>query len=308
MIDKRDLEDIRERAPLVSIISRRVRLQRRGADWFGRCPFHEEATASFTVNEGKRFWHCFGCSAHGDVIEWFRLTERLSFPEAVERARQEAGAAPMRAAGSDDQAQREKQAKARQIWAESVPIGGTVAETYLREARCIRVPLPATLRFHPDLPHKPGLALGLPAMVAAVTNQARQVVAVQRTFLKPDGSDKAPLNAPKRSLGPIAQGAVRLAPPAAVLGLAEGIETGLSAMELYRLPVWCALGSNLAGVDLPELVRHVVVFADRGAAGELAAAKAEEAFRHQRRKVSVRYPDTGQDFNDELKALRGVPA
>lgn len=308
MIDKRDLDEIRERAPLVSIISRRVRLQRRGVDWFGCCPFHEEKSASFTVNEVKRFWHCFGCHRHGDVIEWFRLTDGLSFNDAVERARQEAGTAPMRAAHGDDQAQRDKQAKARRIWADSQPIDGTVAEIYLRHARGVRIPLPATLRFHPDLPHKPGLALGLPAMVAAVTNQARQVVAVQRTFLKPDGSGKAPLDAPKRSLGPIGQGAVRLAPPAAVLGLAEGVETGLSAMELYRLPVWCALGSNLAGIELPELVRHVILFADRGAAGELAAAKAEEAFRRQRRKVSVRYPDVGGDFNDELRSRRGMAA
>jgi DNA primase len=134
---------------------------------------------------------------------------------------------------------------------------------------------------------------------------AGAVVAVQRTFLAPDGAGKATIENPKRSLGSIARGAVCLAPAGAVVGLAEGIETGLSAMELFHVPVWCALGSNLAGVRLPRAVRQVAIFADRGAAGEAAAEKARETFRLQGRKVTVRLPAIGKDFNDELKARHG---
>jgi DNA primase len=55
------------------------------------CPFHNEKTPSFTVNEDKGFYHCFGCGAHGDVITFEMQTHRLSFPEAVERLAAEAG-------------------------------------------------------------------------------------------------------------------------------------------------------------------------------------------------------------------------
>lgn len=65
-----------------------------------------------------------------------------------------------------------------------------------------------------------------------------------------------------------------LAPVGPVIGLAEGIETGLSAMDLFRVPVWCALGSNLARIVLPAGARNVAIFADRGEAGERAAATA----------------------------------
>ena len=306
MLDKSQLDELRRCIPLSTLISRTVQLRRTGADWFGPCPFHDERTASFSVNNAKHFFHCFGCGAHGDVFEWFRLTEKMTFVQAIGRAQQEAGHYRIeRTRLADDQRDEEKQAAARRIWSECLLIEGSPAETYLREVRRISIPLPSTLRFHPELPHSRRHALGLPAMVAAVTNAARQVVAIQRTFLLPDGMGKAPLDAPKRSLGPIGLGAVRLAPASETLGIAEGIETALSAMEIYRLPAWAALGSNLAGVTVPELVRHVVIFADRGPAGERAAEKARETFRQQKRRVSVCFPETGQDFNDVLtgKAL-----
>jgi hypothetical protein len=109
---------------------------------------------------------------------------------------------------------------------------------------------------------------------------------------------------PKMALGPVSRGAVCLAQAGSVLGIAEGVETGLSAMELFRLPVWCALGSNLARVVMPKVVRNVVIFADHGRVGEAAAAKARDTFREQQRKVSVRFSQSGSDFNDELREIR----
>jgi DNA primase len=128
------------------------------------------------------------------------------------------------------------------------------------------------------------------------------IVAIQRTFLKRDGSGKAPIARPKRALGPIRYGSVHLDNPpplGSAVGIAEGIETGLSAIELFRSPVWCALGSNLGGVILPATISHVAIFADRGSAGEAAAEKARAQFRAQRRRVSVRFPEIGEDFNDQ---------
>ena len=87
------LDEIRTRVPLESTIAKRVRLARRGRESIGLCPFHREKTPSFTVNEGKGFFHCFGCGAHGDVIGFVMRDEGLSFPEAVERLAGDAGLA-----------------------------------------------------------------------------------------------------------------------------------------------------------------------------------------------------------------------
>jgi len=85
------LDEIRSRVTLSDVIARRVKLIRRGREHTGLCPFHNEKTPSFTVNDDKGFFHCFGCGAHGDVIGFVMRTEGLSFPEAVERLAAEAG-------------------------------------------------------------------------------------------------------------------------------------------------------------------------------------------------------------------------
>jgi DNA primase len=85
------LDELRARVGLVDVISRRVKLQRKGREHGGLCPFHNEKTPSFWVNEEKGFFHCFGCGAHGDVIGFVMRSEHLSFPEAVERLAGQAG-------------------------------------------------------------------------------------------------------------------------------------------------------------------------------------------------------------------------
>jgi len=81
----RFLDDIRDRVGLVDVVARRVKLVRRGREHLGLCPFHNEKTPSFTVNEDKGFYHCFGCGAHGDAISFVQNTQNLTFPEAVEQ-------------------------------------------------------------------------------------------------------------------------------------------------------------------------------------------------------------------------------
>lgn len=303
-----DIAALKERVRLSDHVSRRVKLSAGGPDRFGLCPFHAEKSPSFSVNDAKGFYHCFGCGAHGDVLDWWRHFEGLSLAEGIERLRREAGEAASVARPAErrepDRETARKQADALAIWRASLPIGGTIAETYLRNARAIGVPLPDCLRFHPGLRIDPREPIEYPALVAAVVDLAGSIVAIQRTFLLPDGAGKAAFERPKRGLGPIGQGAVCLAPAGPVIGLAEGIETGLSAMELYRVPVWCVLGSNLAQIVLPAGARNVALFADRGEAGERAATIASRVFHEQGRKVAVRFPSRGKDFNDELKARR----
>jgi DNA primase len=253
--------------------------------------------------------HCFGCNAHGDILDWWQAIDGLSLPQAIDRLKAEAGsAAPWREAArstkADDAEARAKREQARAIWEASQPICGSVAEVYLRNARAVRLDLPPALRCHPGLPTGGPGSPEFPAMVAAVTNLQGEVIAIQRTFLARDGRGKAMIEAPKRSLGPLAEGAVQLAPAGVTLGIAEGVETGLSAMALFRVPVWCALGANLARIALPPEVRNVAIFADRGEAGEAAAEKARLHFCQLGRRVAVRFPASGKDFNDEARARR----
>ena len=85
------LDELRARLELAGTIARRVRLTRKGREHIGLCPFHKEKTPSFTVNEDKGFYHCFGCGAHGGVIDFVMQMDGLSFPEAVQHLAAEAG-------------------------------------------------------------------------------------------------------------------------------------------------------------------------------------------------------------------------
>ena len=85
------LDEIRARVGLVQVVGRRVKLTKAGREWKGCCPFHNEKTPSFYVNEDKGFYHCFGCGVHGDVIRFVVEQEGLRFPEAVKSLASEAG-------------------------------------------------------------------------------------------------------------------------------------------------------------------------------------------------------------------------
>lgn len=85
------LATIKDRMSISSIISKHVSLKQKGKDFLGLCPFHKEKTPSFTVNEQKGFYHCFGCGAHGDVFKFLTEYEKLTFPEAVEQCAAQVG-------------------------------------------------------------------------------------------------------------------------------------------------------------------------------------------------------------------------
>lgn len=85
------LDELKLRSSLSEVIGRRVQLRKKGREWEGLCPFHKEKTPSFTVNEEKGFYHCFGCGEHGSVFDFVMKTDGLSFPETVERLAQDAG-------------------------------------------------------------------------------------------------------------------------------------------------------------------------------------------------------------------------
>lgn len=87
------IEEVRTRNDIVEVISSYVRLQKKGSNYFGLCPFHNEKSPSFSVSPGKQMYYCFGCGAGGNVITFLMEYENQTFPEAVRTLAQRAGIA-----------------------------------------------------------------------------------------------------------------------------------------------------------------------------------------------------------------------
>lgn len=352
------VREVRERSgrALAEIVGRRVRLKRQGREWSGLCPFHGEKTPSFTVSPGKGFYHCFGCGAHGDAIDFRREIDGLSFRDAVEDLAAEFGLGGFRSGGfeqrrrardypppppspepgdDDDAAAAARRFEAaRRIWRASRPAAGTLVETYFR-ARGLSIRPPDSLRFLARLRHPDGG--DWPAMIAPVQAADGALVGIHRTYLAPDGRGKAPVAKAKLMLGRCWGGAIRLTPLRPTLIVAEGIETGASALELVAgagCAVWAA-GSlnNLAGVGLgrgrphpdrpgkrvpsarpdperpglivPPGVREIVLIEDSDGDRPTGRALVDRAGRRWRaagycvRRVT---PPEGMDLNDLLRA------
>lgn len=79
------IEEIKQRLRLSEVVGKSISIKKAGREYHALCPFHKENTPSFTVNDEKGFYHCFGCGAHGDVIGFTMEHERLSYPEAIEK-------------------------------------------------------------------------------------------------------------------------------------------------------------------------------------------------------------------------------
>jgi len=103
------MQALRDRVNLSDLIGKRVKLSRAGREFKGCCPFHHEKTPSFYVNDEKQFYHCFGCGAHGDAVEFVMQHDNLSFVDAVELLAAEAGmTVPQQTAQDKDFARKQK--------------------------------------------------------------------------------------------------------------------------------------------------------------------------------------------------------
>ena len=76
-------DELRQRLSIVDVVSRRVPLNKKGQNYWGCCPFHNEKTPSFSVSEEKGFYHCFGCGEHGDIISFVMKSENVDFKTAI---------------------------------------------------------------------------------------------------------------------------------------------------------------------------------------------------------------------------------
>ena len=85
------VEEIRQKNDIVDVISGYVRLQKKGSNYFGLCPFHNEKSPSFSVRPNKQMYYCFGCGAGGNVFTFIMEYENYTFGEAIQYLADKAG-------------------------------------------------------------------------------------------------------------------------------------------------------------------------------------------------------------------------
>lgn len=247
---------------------------------------------------------------HGDLLDIIRESCGLvDFKDVAEEARSflslprpEPDPAPKprpgtALAGSPEAAQR--------LFAMAQPIGGTVVETHLRKRAITALHDTASLRFHPRCYYRPeggGPTETWPAMIAAVTDLGGVQTGAHRTWLLPDGSDKAPVETPRRAMGNLLGHGVRFSMAQDVLAAGEGIETVLSARSgLPHMPMLAALSAaHLAAVLFPAALRRLYIVRDRDPAGNGARDSLIERARSVGIEAIVLSPVLG-DFNEDLR-------
>jgi putative DNA primase/helicase len=269
-----------------------------GVSWIARCPAHDDREPSLSIrdaDDGKVLVRCHAGCDQDRVIATLRSrglwtengTRRFIRP------------APRAATSQPDRDDAKRSRSALAIWQAAISADGSLVETYLA-SRGLNVPPPPTLRFHAGLKHPSG---GIwPAMVGLVTRGSDNTpLAIHRTFLACNGGGKAPVDPQKMMLGPCRGGAVRLGLPGDVLMVGEGIETCLAAIRATGHPAWAALStSGLRSLDLPDVVRDVIVLADGDDPGEAAARACAWRWKREGRRVRIARPPQGMDFNDML--------
>ena len=272
-----------------------------------KCPAHDDRTPSLSVTEtrdGRPLVHCHAGCSQAQVIDALRARGLWEGEAKVDPSYP--GRLTTKHDGIRCGDDRERRQYARDLWDRGRDIKGTLAEAYLK-SRGINAGSYPSLRYVPELRHAPSNK-SFPAMIASLTDNLGTISAVQRTWLAPDGSGKAQVSPNKMTVGPMGNSAVKFGSPANMLGLAEGIETALSARQIYHIPVWATLSANrLAQIKLPDSVAEIVIFADHGEVGMREAFAAAEHYEGDGLSVDVMPPrvhfgDGVGDFNDAVRA------
>lgn len=306
------LRALKARTKLTSLIAQTVRLRRSGSGFIGRCIFHQDSTPSFHVSDLRNTYKCFGCGAHGDAIDWLMQTRAMTFKDAVAALGGEIGVwefarivrdCPAPAGQDEDEARRIKHAHG--LWLRRKDLAGSVAETYLRRVRGLSGPFPRLLGSSEDA-YCSALEATVPALVAPLQDEHGHVTAVQQIYLSPAAPHDALRDEKgrrlKRTFGAMRGGAVRLSPPDTLLGLAGSVEDGLSAQELFSLPVWAVCGeARFSQVWTPPETTWIVIFADNDSAGRKFAEDAARKFRRNGRFVEIVAPEDSKDWNQHLQ-------
>jgi Toprim domain-containing protein len=225
-------------------------------------------------------WVDYSTSEHGDLLDLIARTCRLhTFRDVLDEARRFLSL-PQRDHHDSEPARRPVPSgspeAARRLFASANPIPGTLAAIYLRSRGIADMHDLAALRFHPRCFHRVHEGAPRetwPALLAAVTGLDGAITGVLRTWLARDGSGKAPLATPRRSLGRLLGSAVRFGQAGDVLAAGEGLETMLSLrVVLPALPIVAALSAtHLAAFVPPSGLRRLYIARDNDRVGRRAA-------------------------------------
>lgn len=197
----------------------------------------------------------------------------------------------------------ERVARARRIWDESRPLRPTVATAYLRRRAIPEASWDTSaLRFHAHMTSLDDRAKR-PALVAAITDGAGELQGVQVTLLTAHGTAKAAVPTPRRVIGKLKGGVVRLHAARDELAIGEGVETMLSASRALGLPSWAALtADNLSRFTIPSFIRRIVIVVDNDTAGARAAELLRDRSLPEVRVETASVPEGFNDFNDWARA------
>ena len=275
-------------------LTARLRGRWHGGYGEARCPAHDDRSPSLTIRDGETapLVKCHRGCDNRVVIDALR---RAGYWDASENN-------SLASATANDRRRREEETRdyVLKLWREAQPISGTLAESYLRN-RGITGPLPPSLRFS-VLKHT-NTGLHLPALIGAVQAPDRQIVGLHRTFLRGDGMAKAPVSNPRKMLGKVRGGAVRLAAVDDEIAIGEGIETSLAFQRSTGTPTWAGLStSGIINVILPPppAASTVILLVDADEAGERACAQAAQRLAREGRTVKLARPTRGNDFADAI--------
>lgn len=282
-------------------------------DKHGPCPVcGGDDRFRFDNKEGAGTFICSHCGA-GDGLKLAQLFTGLGFREVASQIDALIGnITPDTVRPKAEITDEERRVALRALWAQTKPVQyGDLADRYLTARGCGDTSYPKALRFGTSIRDGEG---GIrPCLAAVVSNAEGHPVTMHRTFLRPDGLAKAEMASPRKLMpGSIPEGAaVRLSDGAASsIGIAEGIETALSASALYGLPVWAAISAGmLAKWCPPPGCEEVAIFGDSdpGFAGQAAAYTLAHRLAVKGIAVTVHVPDTmGYDWNDVLMSRRKI--
>lgn len=254
---------------------------------------------TFDDKHGGGDYFCRQCGA-GTGLHLIMKCKSVDFPLALKMVAGFTGTQPERGfVENSNTAELPKIKNAlNKLWSESEPLKGSDPVSQYLRSRGIML-TPENVRYCPQC-YESETKKKYPAMVARVHGADGLPVSIHRTYLADIPKKKKVMPGVKKLNG----AAIRLMPPGEVLGISEGIETALSAAQLYTVPVWAAMGTSTLETWLPpEGSRKIIIFGDHDSsyAGQAAAYRLAHKLYLADCIVSVEIPDISGDWNDILR-------